>query len=151
VYRRVVRFSSFDEVLQRLDAIDAAGDRARTREGWALPQVLSHCAQSVELSIEGFPVMRAALFRGTIGRIVRARFLSRGAMSHDRTAVIPGAEPLGDVPLAASSARLRRSIDRFRAHSGPLAPHFVFGSPERSDYERLHAFHIADHLVLLEM
>jgi hypothetical protein len=36
-------------------------------------------------------------------------------------------------------------VIRFRAHQGPLAPHFAYGALPRGDYLLAHTFHIANH------
>lgn len=91
--------------------------------------------------------MRSALIRATIGRIVLRRFLSRGVMSHDRNAHIPGL-PLADagLPLETAVKRLLAAIDAFVGFQGTPAPHFVYGPVTHAQYDRLHAMHIADHL-----
>lgn len=136
-----------------LDAIRAAiralPDDARARPGaaWTLAQSLDHCATAIERSLDGYPRMRPAIFRATIGRLVLRRFLSRGAMSHDRGGQIPGLpDPDPAVTLAAARARLLAAIEAFDAHAGPTAPHFVYGPVTKDEYARLHAMHVADHL-----
>lgn len=129
---------SFDDVLQRLDGL---ADRPGL--GWAL----AHCAQSIELSVTGFPTQKPALFQKTIGQFVLGRFLKKGAMSHDTNAPIPGAADVDrQTPTDAGRQRLKDAIARFRTHSGQLQPHVVYGPVDRARYERIHALHIANHL-----
>ncbi len=73
---------TFDQVLARLSTIDQAEVPGL---GWAL----AHCAQSLELSVTGFPTQKPAWFQKTIGRFVLSRFLGKGSMSHDVAAPIP--------------------------------------------------------------
>jgi len=120
----------------------------RPRSGtWTTSQICDHLACSIEHSLTGYPVMRNALIRATIGRIVLRRFLSRGAMSHDRNAHIPGLR-LADasMPLETAVKRLLAAIDAFVSFAGTPAPHFVYGPVTHAQYDRLHAMHIADHL-----
>ncbi|WP_371384045.1 DUF1569 domain-containing protein, partial [Salmonella sp. M9-3] len=49
---------------------------------WNLSQVLQHLAQSVEFSMQGFPALKGAWFRSSIGSAAFAVFNARGAMSH---------------------------------------------------------------------
>lgn len=138
------RLSSFDELMRAVDALPAS---ARATGAWTLPQVLSHCAQSITFSVSGFPSLRSGLFRATVGRIAARAFLRRGYLEHDLAAPIPGAPaPRSDLSLDAAKQELRDAIRAFREHSGPLAPHFAYGAVPRADYEKLHAMHAADHL-----
>ena len=129
---------SFDDVLKRLDGL---ADRPGL--GWAL----AHCAQSLELSVTGFPTQKPAWFQKTIGAFVLGRFIKKGAMSHDTAAPIPGAPDVDrQTTTAAGTQRLKDAIALFRAHPGPLRPHVVYGPVDRARYERVHAMHIANHL-----
>jgi len=115
--------------------------------GWPLPEVLTHCAQSIEYSVRGYPVLRSGLFRATIGPLVKRRFLAKGAMSHDLTAPIAGAPALEPAPpFPEAVARLRQAIETFEAHPGPFAPHLAYGPCTKDEYDVLHALHVADHL-----
>ncbi len=131
---------TFDQVLARLSTIDQA---ELPGLGWAL----AHCAQSLELSVTGFPTQKPAWFQKTIGQFVLGRFLDKGAMSHDVSAAIPGAPDVDrSTPVAEGARRLRAAIGQFRLHSGLYKPHVVYGAVQRDDYEAVHAMHIANHL-----
>ena len=144
------RLTTSAEVLAALDGLEArASGLAGLAGPWSLGQVLVHCAQSVELSLTGYPSPRGWVVRRLIGPRFMAKFLRQGFMSHDRAAPIPGAPPLGEPTLAEGVARLRAAIARFDAHEGPLAPHFAYGEVDKPRYEKLHAMHVADHLAAL--
>jgi hypothetical protein len=129
--------SDLDRVLASLDALRAP----------AAGPVLEHCAESIECSLKGYPKLKPAWLRATIGRLVKRRFLSRGAMSHNRKAGLPGMPPIGgDTPIPAALQRLHDAIAAFSEHDGPLAPHPVFGRCTKDEYARLHAMHVTDHL-----
>jgi hypothetical protein len=138
------KLSTSADVLAALEGIEGEVDGP-----WSLAQVLVHCAQSVELSLTGYPSPRGWVVRRVIGPRVMAKFLRQGFMTHDRAAPIPGAPPLGEPTLAEGVARLRSAIVRFDAHEGPLAPHFAYGEVDKRSYETLHAMHVADHLAVL--
>jgi hypothetical protein len=141
------RLTTSAEVLSALEGLER-GERALDGP-WSLAQVLVHCAQSVELSLTGYPSPRGWVVRQVIGPRFMAKFLRQGFMSHDRAAPIPGAPPLGEPTLAEGVARLRSAIRRFEAHEGPLAPHFAYGEVDKRSYEKLHSMHVADHLAAL--
>jgi hypothetical protein len=122
-------------------------DAKEPSTGWSLPQAVAHCAQSIELSIAGFPRSRGRLYQAVLGRPIKRRFLRRAVMFHNRAGSIPGAPPIPTtVTRADSFARLRRAIEDFEAHDGPCAPHFSYGPTTKAEYEVLHAMHLADHL-----
>lgn len=132
---------SFDHVLEIVGA-----DLPAAKRGWTTAQHLDHCAASIAASLDGYPALKPAIVRGTIGKLVKRRFLARGAMSHDTNAPLPGGAPPVARELAEARAALTAAIARFRQHVGPLAPHPVYGRCTADEYERLHAIHVADHL-----
>ena len=124
----------------------AAARGARSTGAWPLPAVLEHLAQSIEMSLDGYPQPRSALFQNTAGAAAFAVFQWRGRMSHGLDEPIPGAPALtrpGD--LATSVARLHAAIARFEQHGGALAPHFAYGRLDKAQYARAHTLHIANH------
>ncbi len=113
---------------------------------WNLSQVLQHLAQSIEYSMQGYPQLRAAWFRATLGRAAFAFFNARGAMSHDLAEPIPGAPALdASQTLKTSVQRLLDAMEAFANFQGTLRPHFVYGELSKPEYERAHLMHMADH------
>ena len=128
-----------------LDTLDAAGG-VRTTGAWPLSSILDHCAQSVEMSIDGFPRSKGALFQGTAGRAAFALFRLKGRMRHGLDQPIPGAPALAaGADWKPAAQRLRTAIARFEAHDGTLAPHFAYGALSKADFALAHAMHIANH------
>ena len=111
---------------------------------WSMAHVLEHCAQSIEYSLAGFPRMKPAPVR-FVARFVMRGFLKPFAMSHDLMAAIPGAPALSSTDAASARDRLLTAIDAF-SQSTSIKPHFAYGRVGASDYARLHAMHIEDHL-----
>jgi hypothetical protein len=133
------------DCLAWLDTLERAR-AVHTTGAWPLSSVLDHLAQSIEMSIDGFPQPKAALFQMTAGRAAFAVFRARGKMSHGLAEPIPGAPPLdigGDWKPAAR--RLRAAIARFQSHPGALKPHFAYGELSKDDYALAHCMHIANH------
>jgi hypothetical protein len=113
---------------------------------WTLAQLLQHLAQSIEFSIRGFPELKPAWFRSSVGAAAWALFNARGKMSHSLDEPIPGAPALDvERSLKSSVQRLLDAMDAFAAHKGPLAPHFAYGPLSREEYERAHLMHLANH------
>lgn len=115
---------------------------------WNWSQTLEHCAQSIEFSLQGFPAPKSALFQNTLGAAAFNVFALRGRMSHNLAEPIPGAPALdASTPDASAAlARLRKAVQDFAAHAGPLQPHFAYGALSRAEYEQAHAMHLANHL-----
>ncbi|KFN50798.1 DUF1569 domain-containing protein [Arenimonas composti] len=123
----------------------AASPGARSLTAWPLAQVLEHCAQSIEFSLDGFPEMKPAWFQASAGTLAFRAFARAGAMRHGTTEPIPGAPALAATDVTAASDRLLAALDRFAAHAGPLQPHFAYGALDRAQYTRAHLLHLAEH------
>ena len=138
------KVASLDDTLRWLDALAASAKRGTTGT-WPLAAVLDHLAQSIEMSMDGFPQAKSALFQQTAGQAAFAYFKWRGRMAHDLASPIPGAGPLEAENWQAASRRLRDAIARFNAYSGVLKPHFAYGELSKFDYAIAHTLHIANH------
>lgn len=134
------RISTFEALLAEVREV---ADEAPVGFGAAM----AHCAQSIDCSIDGYPKPATWLVRAVIGPRVLKRFLAQGFMRHDTNAPVPGLPP-PDSALTSKAGleRLEAAIGRFRAHTGPLAPHFAYGAVSKAAYEAVHAMHVANHL-----
>ncbi len=138
------KVQSLSDALRWLDGLEKS--KAKTTGAWPLVAVLNHLAQSVDMSMDGFPQPKSELFQSTVGAAAFTVFKWRRAMSHGLAEPIPGAPALpmqGDVAPAVQ--RLRDSINRFNAHTGLLKPHFAYGQLSKADFALAHSFHIANH------
>ncbi len=142
---RAAPLGNLDDALRWLDAL-AARPGARTTGAWPIGTVLAHLAQSIEMSLDGYPAPRSALFQHTVGTGAFAFFRWKGRMTHGLAEPIPGAPAIAPgTEQQAGAGRLREAIGRFQRHTGPLAPHFAYGPLTRADYAIAHALHIANH------
>jgi hypothetical protein len=113
---------------------------------WNLSQVLQHLAQSIEFSMQGYPALKGAWFRSSVGSAAFAVFNARGRMSHDLAEPIPGAPALdASQTLKTSVQRLLDAMDAFDRFNGTLRPHFAYGELTKPQYERAHLMHLANH------
>jgi hypothetical protein len=113
---------------------------------WNLSQVMQHLAQSIEFSMQGFPALKGAWFRSSIGSAAFGVFNARGAMSHSLDEPIPGAPALDtSQSLKTSVNRLLAAMDAFAQFNGTLRPHFAYGELTKPQYERAHLMHLANH------
>jgi|SRR5580692_2979664 hypothetical protein len=127
------------ELVARLTALPATGD---PRLAWAV----AHCAQSIECSMTAYPKLRSPLFRATIGRLVKRKFLRAHRMSHDVTAPVAGAPTIApDTTLDAARERALAAARAFATSDGALAPHLAYGRCRKDEYAELHLLHFEDH------
>lgn len=139
------KVQSLDDVLRWLDRLERATQVSSTTS-WPMGAVLEHMAQSVDMSMDGFPEPKSALFQATLGSAAFAVFRMRGKMSHGLTEPIPGAPALPQLAdWKPGVQRLRVAVQRFQAHTGPLKPHFAYGALGRADFALAHTLHIANH------
>lgn len=146
----------------RPDAADLAGaqrvlaglvDKALvSTRGWSPAEVFNHCAQSIEYSMSGYPALKPAWFRGSVGPLAFGVFAARGAMRHPLDEAIPGARPL-DAPASQAEAldRLQLAFADFAAYQGELKAHFAYGALDHADYAQAHVMHLYDHLSLIRL
>jgi Protein of unknown function (DUF1569) len=131
-----------------LDWLDTLAKSAAPRSTgvWPLAAVLEHLAQSVEMSMTGFPEPTSVLFQNTVGAAAFAIFKWRGKMSHALNDAIPGAPGLTMTESwQASALRLQKAIVAFESFSGALKPHFAYGNLNKRDFAQAHVLHIANH------
>ena len=139
------KVQSLDDVLRWLDRLERATQVQSTTD-WKMSAVLEHMAQSVDMSMDGFPEPKSALFQSTLGTAAFAVFRLRGKMSHGLTEPIPGAPALPQSEdFKPGIVRLRSAVQRFQAYAGPLKPHFAYGALSRADFALAHTLHIANH------
>jgi hypothetical protein len=139
------RVQTLDDIARWLDAMDKA-PAPKATGAWPLPAVLEHLAQSIEMSMAGFPEPKGALFQSTVGSAAFAVFKWRGKMSHSLSEPIPGAPALTTAAdWRVPAQRLRKAASDFNGFAGALKPHFAYGVLSKSDFALAHAFHVANH------
>ena len=137
-------FDSIGGALRTLEQLRTTAPRMNG--SWDLARVLHHAAQSVEYSMAGFPELKPAWFRASVGSYAFALFNARGQMSHSLDEPIPGAPPLAQgQPLAPAIDRALAALRAFDRHAGPLEPHFAYGALDKPAYTRAHLMHLANH------
>lgn len=144
-----------------LKSLDAAKQELRrlseqdliSSTDWSTYQVFAHCAQTIDYSIFGYPLLKPAFIRNTVGRLAIHKFLKQGYMKHDLSAGVPGSPK---IEKSGGSSRdgietLLQSIEHFEAYQGELKPHLLFGKLTKAQYDCYFAMHIADHLTGLSI
>lgn len=137
-------FDSIGSALRTLEQLRTSAPRMNG--AWDLARVLHHAAQSVEYSMSGFPELKPAWFRASVGSYAFALFNARGQMSHSLDEPIPGAPSLSQgQALAPAIDRAMEALRAFDRHAGTLAPHFAYGALDKPAYTRAHLMHLANH------
>ncbi len=131
-------------VMAKLDAISPA--TLDHKGAWDCHQIFSHCAQSIEYSMTGYPEHKSELFKNTLGSVAFSAFATKGAMVHGLDETIPGA-PMIDAKQDSALAleHLKKSLLDFEQFDGTLQPHFAYGELTKQEYEAAHVMHIYNH------
>lgn len=131
---------------------DLHGKTLQSIRGWSPSEVFNHCAQSIDYCIDGYPELKPAWFRHSLGPAAFAVFSARGAMRHPLDEAIPGAAALSEPASQAQALqRLQVAFARFAAHEGELQPHFAYGALDHAEYAEAHVLYLYNHLSLIRM
>ncbi len=131
--------------LKKLDELSKT--RVKSLGEWDASQVFTHCAQSVEFSMTGYPEHKSSVFKSTVGPLAFSVFSSKGKMTHGLNEVIPSAPALTkNIDSMIALNRLKKSLIDFNNHQGTLAPHFAYGVLTKDEYEKAHLMHLYNHL-----
>lgn len=146
-YKELEKAKSLKELSQFLTKLGAVEKNLTIDGSWSIGTVFSHCAQSIQYSIKGYPQMKSSIFRSTIGSAAFAVFSFREKMSHGLEEPIPGSEKLDlQIPFATGQKELLDAIAYFETkNSEDLKPHFAYGNLDKEDYDQAHALHIKNH------
>ncbi|MDC7224359.1 MAG: DUF1569 domain-containing protein [Spirochaetales bacterium] len=139
------QFSSLKEVKEILSTLK----EGTLPEGyrWDYYQILTHCSKTIEYAMSGYPKLKPALVRGTVGKWVIRKFLAQGFMKHNLSADVPGSEEVqreGD--FSQGIEILTTTINKFLSHEGVLKTHLMFGNLSKEDYDKYFSLHLAEHL-----
>ena len=114
---------------------------------WEPFQIFTHCAQSIEYSMLGFPEHKSDFFKSTVGQLAFSVFSSQGRMTHSLSEFIPGAPIIPqNTNIALALKRLITAFIAFKEYKGTLAPHFAYGPLSKNEYEIAHVIHLNNHL-----
>ena len=150
--RRDLTFATFDDIVLDAENLLARGyDRAGN---WDLAQCCGHLAEWMRFSLDGYPkvplllrpvvaVMRATLGTGMLKKIITTGKFDTGGRTLKETVFAPGGND------AAAVAKLRETVERFKAHAGPFHPSPLLGQLTRGGWVRVNLAHCAHHLSFL--
>lgn len=114
---------------------------------WPVFTIMSHCAQTIQYAMTGYPKSKPKWIQNTIGKWVLGKFSRQGYMSHNLQAPVPGSPPIENTGIAKDGIKiLLNTIETFETYRGELKPHLIFGNLSKEAYNQYFAMHIADHL-----
>lgn len=136
---------SIDKIIAKLTQLKEGA--VQSTGTWDVAKIFSHCAQSIEMSITGYPEHKSPVFKLTVGSLAFSAFNAKGKMTHSLDEPIPGAPMLpANDDVTESYIRLITALNNFQVYDGPLAEHFAYGLLTKDEYERAHVMHILNHL-----
>ena len=150
--RRNLTFASLDCIVMDAENLLAHGyDRAGN---WDLAQCCGHLTEWMRFPLNGYPKVPLLLrplmwaMRATLGKSMRNKVLSTGKFDTggrtlNETVPPPGGDDAGAV------AKLRETVERFKASTGPYHASPLFGHMTRDEWVRLNLAHTAHHLSFL--
>jgi Protein of unknown function (DUF1569) len=150
--RRQLQFNALDEVVPDAENLLATG--YEKAGNWDLAQVCGHLAEWMRFPVEGFPKAPAPIravfwvLRKTVGRkkflgYITERTFPPGKPTMPQTVSSPGGDPRDAIE------KLRKSVDRLKAYTGPIVPSPLFGAMTKDEAIRMQLVHAAHHLSFL--
>lgn len=149
--RRTLTFATLSDAVADAENLLAKGyDKTGN---WDLAQVCGHLSEWLRFPLDGFPKLPLLLrppmwvVRLALGKKLLAKALAKGFQ--------PGTQTMAEtVPAAGGSdaaavAELKRAVERFEWHEGPLYPSPLFGRMTKDETRALHLKHCEHHLSFL--
>ncbi len=152
IQRRRLRFANLGDVVREAESLHASGYQQAGK--WDLGQVCGHLADWMAFPMDGFPAMtfpgRAMGFvvRNTIGGVIVRRVLATGGMPSGAS-TMRETIPVAGGDESAAIDRLRKTVARFEAFTGPVHPSPIFGKLDRQQWMQLQLVHCGHHLGFL--
>lgn len=144
---RDIKFKSLEEAIAEVKRLENLPKK--TTGVWSYYQILDHCAEGIESSMDGYKGSAPWLIRKTIGQMMKHKTFLQGFMDHGGlNPTAPKTREEGDEKKA--QERLFNAINRFKNFTGKLQLHPFFDELSREEFEKLHSYHIANHLCFVE-
>jgi len=138
------KYLSLDEVIIQLRSLQSS--TIQSTGAWSADHIFNHCAQSIEMSMQGYPEHKSPLFKNSLGKRAFKVFGYQQHMTHNLSEAIPGAPAISSTSTKLALERLIVALQRFEHYQDKLAPHFAYGELSKDDYRLAHILHINNHL-----
>lgn len=143
--RRELDLKTLDAVIA--DARNLLEQGYEQAGAWNLAQVCRHIAAPMRLAMDGYN-FKAPWIQRTVTRLFfKKRFFRQRTIPTGLPAP-PGTE-FGVDDEAGAVAELEQTVERFKAHTGPLSPHPYFGELTRDEHVDFNTIHCSHHLSFL--
>ena len=144
---RHLEFSDIDQIVIEIDRLHHNGSRATGK--WNLAQICDHLNYFIAGSLDGYTfkvpwIIRVLFAKPALRHILTTKKMKTGAPTPQKPL------PSADTNEAVAVARLKATLERWKAHTGPLHPSPFFGPLTGEQYRILHLTHCAHHLAHLE-
>jgi Protein of unknown function (DUF1569) len=145
--RRQLRFESLDDIAAEVERL-AASKSVRAVGNWSSGQVLQHLTQTMENSIDGFPIFVPVPVRWLLRTFMKRRFLTKSMPPGFK--LPPKAEKMLPPPTDwnVALANFRRAMQRVKSEVR-RSPHPAFGPLTVEEWEQVHCRHSELHLGFL--
>jgi len=150
--RRALQFHDLDEVVRDAENLHAKG--YEKAGNWDLAQICGHLAEWLRFPVEGFPKAPAPIravfwvLRKTVGRKKLLTYITTGSFPAGKPTMPETVPPPGGDPREAI-AKLKASVERLKAYTGPIVPSPLFGPMTKNQAVRMQLVHCAHHLSFL--
>ena len=150
--RRKLLFATLDDVVRDAESLLTKG--YEKAGNWDLAQVCFHLAEWMRYPVEGFPrtplLLRPVLWlmRNTVAGPALRSALAKGQMPTGQPTLTQSVAAPGGDP-AAMVAKLRESVERFKAYRGPYQPSPLLGVLDADTALKVQLLHCQHHLSFL--
>jgi hypothetical protein len=139
--RRTLRFQSFDEIMPDVEALLGRNTTVGTR---SLAQICHHIA-TVMRRVVDLPASTPHDPSQQVGEEKKREVLDSGLIPEGFPAP-PILIPDGTYDEREEAEGLRQAIAHYKASSGPVIPHRLFGFLSKAEWDQLQRMHCAHHL-----
>lgn len=113
---------------------------------WNPYQILTHCAQSVEYSMSGYPEHDSDLFKNTVGTLVFSFFSPRKNVSWVNGSCSGSASYRNQRRFNKCVGSIRESLDGFSRLPREVRTTFSYGQLTKEEFTIAHVIHLNNHL-----
>lgn len=139
--RRTLRFKSFDDVMPEVERLLKGHTTAGT---WSLAQICRHLA-TVARRVVDLPASTPQDPSQWVPEERKREVLETGQLPEGIKGP-PEIMPPANLDEREEAEGLRAAIAHYRASSGPVIPHRVFGPLTKAEWDQLQLIHMAHHL-----
>jgi hypothetical protein len=139
--RRSLRFGSLDEVMPDVGRLL---DGHTTVGNWSLAQICRHLATAMRRVVD-LPASTPHDLSQWVGEEQKRQVFELGSLPEGFPAP-PQIVPLDTLGEHEEAEGLRQAIAHYKASSGPVIPHRLFGPLSKAEWDQLQLIHLAHHL-----